>query len=403
MVEYRILGAVEVSRPDGAVVPTGPTQRLMLALLLLASGGVVSPDRLCEELWGERLPSDPGAALRSQLSRLRRLLGPGAADLVAAGGGYRLRVERSQVDSSQFDDLIADARRVAGEEALALFDRALGLWRGPALGEFAERPFAQSEAVRLEELRLVVREERAELLSSLGRVGDAVAALEALVAEHPEREHVRGALMEALYRHGRHTEALATFQSWRRRLAEDLGLDPSPALARLEREILRHTLAAEVDSERPLRPGGPVTFLFTDIEASTRRWQEQPDRMAVDLAAHDDLLRRTIEAHGGRIFKHTGDGCCAVFPMASAGLVAAVAAQLGLAGRDWGPGDPLRARMALHSGPAEARGGDYFGPALNRGARLLGVAHGGQIVVSRATEELAVDDLPPDVGLAGPG
>jgi hypothetical protein len=120
--------------------------------------------------------------------------------------------------------------------------------------------------------------------------------------------------------------------------------------------------------------------------------------MAADLARHDQLLRQAIEEYGGTVFKHTGDGCCAVFPPASAGLAAAVAAQLGLAGETWGPGEPLRVRMALHTGAAQARGGDWFGPTLNRAARLLASAHGGQIVVSLTTEELALDDLPAGIG-----
>jgi predicted ATPase/class 3 adenylate cyclase len=372
---------------------------LALTVLLLEAGRVVATDRLIEELWGDELPVDPAAALRNQLSRLRRVLGPAAADLVTEAGGYRLRLERPQLDAARFEELLVSARQANGHEALALLDQALGLWRGPALGEFADRPFAQPEAVRLEELRLAAQEQRAERLLGLGRAGDAVVSLGALLAEHPHREGARALLMEGLYRQGRHTEALAAYQSWRCYLAEELGLDPSPALQRLERDILRHSLSTDEESDAaaarpPAASSGPLTFLFTDIEGSTRRWKQQTETMATDLAHHDALLRQVIEANGGHVFKHTGDGCCAVFPSASAGLSAAVAGQLALSAEQWGPGGPLRARMVLHTGPAESRGGDYFGPTLNRAARLLALAHGGQTVLSLTTRELVVDDLP---------
>ncbi len=245
MVQYGILGPLEVRLPDGTTVALTAAQRLVLSVLLFASQGVVSADRLIDELWRDHPPADPARALRSQVSRLRRLLGPAAPDLVASAGGYRLRVERSQLDATRFEEVTAAARRSGGEDAVELFDRALAVWRGPALAEFAGRSFAQPDVVRLEELRLVVREERADILLSLGRVDGAVMALEALVAERPERERARASLMEALYRQGRHTDAIATYQAWRRYLADELGLDPSPALQRLERDILRHSMQAD--------------------------------------------------------------------------------------------------------------------------------------------------------------
>lgn len=405
MVEYGILGPLEVRLPDGVVTPTSSAQRLALTVLLVDAGRVVSADRLIEALWGDAPPADPAAALRNQISRLRRALGPAAADLVTSAGGYRLRLERRQLDAARFEDLLASSRQTDGDDALAILDQALALWRGPALAEFADRPFAQPEVVRLEELRLAAQEQRAERLLSLDRAGDAVVSLGALLAEHPHRERARALFMEALYRQGRHTEALAAYQSWRHHLAEELGLDPSPTLQRLERDILRHALAPPDDaahapaSRQPSAPSGPRTFLFTDIEGSTRRWKEHTETMAADLARHDELLRQAIEAHGGHVFKHTGDGCGAVFPAASAGLSATVAGQLAMSAEPWGPGGPLRVRMALHTGPAETRGGDYFGPTLNRAARLLALAHGSQTVLSLTTRELALDDLPAGVGL----
>ncbi|MGH3164049.1 MAG: ATP-binding protein, partial [Streptosporangiaceae bacterium] len=145
------------------------------------------------------------------------------------------------LDFCRFEDALAEAARANGESALRLLDEAVALCRGPALGEFAERPFALATAARLEELRMAAAERQAGLQLSLGRVEEAVAALRALLAEHPEREQARGLLMQALYRAGRHTEALAAIRSWRRHLATELGLDPSPALQAIELDILRHT------------------------------------------------------------------------------------------------------------------------------------------------------------------
>ena len=131
-----------------------------------------------------------------------------------------------------------------------------------------------------------------------------------------------------------------------------------------------------------------MTFLFTDIEGSTRAWEEQSEVMHAALAVHDGLVRRAIEAHDGYLVKSTGDGAFAVFGSADAGVGAAVAAQVALAEADWPHDVALRVRMGLHVGPATEQNGDYFGLEVNRAARLTSVAHGGQIVCSGAVGEL---------------
>jgi predicted ATPase/class 3 adenylate cyclase len=145
-----------------------------------------------------------------------------------------------------------------------------------------------------------------------------------------------------------------------------------------------------------LLPTGTVTFLFTDLEGSTRLWEEHPDAMQGAMARHDEILREVIAGHDGHIVKTTGDGVHAAFASAADGVRAAVAAQLALGGESWRDVDSLRVRMGLHTGPAELRDGDYYGTALNRAARLMSVANGGQIVLSLATEELVRDDLQED-------
>src|SRR5277367_4419592 len=128
-------------------------------------------------------------------------------------------------------------------------------------------------------------------------------------------------------------------------------------------------------------PTGTVTFLFTDIEGSTRHWDQQPEAMKAALARHDAILRSSIEAHGGHVFKTIGDAFCAAFHVAPEALTAALEAQRNLAVESWGETGELRVRMALHAGSVQQRENDYFGPPLNRVARLLGAGHGGQMLL----------------------
>jgi len=141
-------------------------------------------------------------------------------------------------------------------------------------------------------------------------------------------------------------------------------------------------------------PTGTLTFLFTDIEGSTRMWQAAPDAMQAALARHDAILRHDIEAHGGHVFKTAGDAFYAAFATPWLALEAALAAQQALRTEPWPPQAPIRVRIALHSGSAELRDGDYFGPPLNHVARLLSAGHGGQTLVSSVTCELCHDRLP---------
>lgn len=142
-----------------------------------------------------------------------------------------------------------------------------------------------------------------------------------------------------------------------------------------------------------------VTLLFTDIEGSTRRWEHLPAAMSIALARHDALLRSAIESHQGTIFKTIGDAFCAAFDNANNALLAALAAQRALAAEHWGETGPVRARMALHTGTPEHRDRDYFGPPVNRVARILSAGFGGQILVSHATAHLVGEHLPADVTL----
>jgi predicted ATPase/class 3 adenylate cyclase len=150
------------------------------------------------------------------------------------------------------------------------------------------------------------------------------------------------------------------------------------------------------------RPSGTVTFLFTDIEGSTRLWEAHPQAMQAALARHDALLRHTIEDNSGYVFKTVGDAFCAAFPTALFALQAALQAQRLLIEQDWGE-TPIKVRMALHSGAADERDGDYFGPPLNLIARLLSAGYGGQVLMTQAVKELLRGMLPEGVGLSDLG
>src|SRR5512133_2113090 len=143
------------------------------------------------------------------------------------------------------------------------------------------------------------------------------------------------------------------------------------------------------------RPSGTVTFLFTDIEGSTARWEQYPDAMKIALARHDAILSAAIAANGGYVFTTVGDAFGAAFSITSQAVAAALDGQRALAAEDWGVVAPMRVRMAIHTGAAQEQDGNYLGPTVDRGLRLMSTGHGGQILLSLAAEELVRDQLPP--------
>jgi DNA-binding SARP family transcriptional activator/pimeloyl-ACP methyl ester carboxylesterase len=249
-VRYLVLGPLDVH--DGAgqrIRIDSPARRRLLAALAINASRPLSPDWLADVLWPDRLPADPVGALQTQVYRLRGELGridpDGDEAIVTTPAGYALRASPDDVDSLRFERLVAEAKTLAEAEpeaALARLGDALALWRGSPLAEFVDHEFALVEATRLEELHRSAREDRADVLVRLGRAGEAVPDLDELFTEAPAREGVCALLMTALYRSGRHAEALARYQTHRRFLGEELGLDPSPTLRALEEAILRHQL-----------------------------------------------------------------------------------------------------------------------------------------------------------------
>jgi DNA-binding SARP family transcriptional activator len=236
---FGVLGPLAVWTADGEPVRVIEVKvRALLADLLIHAGRPVSADRLVEDLWGDRPPANAPAALRVKVSQLRRVLGD--RELVAyQAPGYVLRADPSLVDAGLFETLIGRAQHTGDPLVRAsLLRQALELWRGGAYAEFADEPFAQAAVARLDEQRLVAVEELAEARLGLGEHALVAAELADLVARHPLRERLRAVQVRALYLAGRQSEALAAYGEVRRRLADELGLDPGPELAALHQAIL---------------------------------------------------------------------------------------------------------------------------------------------------------------------
>ncbi len=256
--EFRILGPLEVWDRGGEVVLGGPKPRGLLAVLLLHPNEVVPTDRLIDELWGEDSPERATAALRVNVSRLRKALPRNV--LTTRSPGYLIEVKTDQLDLHRFERLVDEgrtllARGLAADASERLRD-AMSLWRGPPLADFAYEDFAQAAIARLDEIRLAAIELRIDAEIALGRHDELVGELQVLVAEHPLRERLWGSLMTSLYRSGRQAEALDAYQDARRVLADELGIDPGPALRERERAILRQDPSLDVEAPHRRHPGG---------------------------------------------------------------------------------------------------------------------------------------------------
>ncbi len=288
MLEVRVLGPIEVTGEGPPVPLGGARQRAVLGLLVLAAPAPVPTDVLVDRLWSGEPPATAVVTLQGYLSRLRKALAGLPMTIETRSPGYALVLDPDLIDARRFERLLGEGRAALQEgragAAASLLREALGLWRGPALADLADEPFAVAEATRLEELRLAALESRFEAELALGRYGDVVAELEALVSAHPLREGLRAQLMRALHGSGRTADALRTYSAGREVLAEELGIEPGTALQRLEHAILLQDPSVEPEPPPPLPavaalPPLPVpltTFVgreqeVADIDAALRR------------------------------------------------------------------------------------------------------------------------------------
>ncbi|MET7957466.1 AfsR/SARP family transcriptional regulator [[Kitasatospora] papulosa] len=386
-----VLGAVQAWHDDGRPISLGgPRHREVLGRLVAAQGRMVTTDALVDDLWDDP-PSSAVGALRTFVAALRRAVEPDRPPrtpprvLVTQGTGYLLRLPREAVDAHRFQDALTAARR--SPDTAAGLGETLALWRGPAYADLPGSSWVEHERLRLEELRLQAVELRADALLASGGGAGLAAELAGHVAEHPWREPAWGLLARALHRDGRRAEALATLRRARTMLVEQLGLDPSPRMQRLETDILTGSPDLDPPGEQgptgstttrtPLGPRTTVDVARTlalaggDALVGSRR-----DRLTAIVAAERTgdvtLTARVIGAYDVPAIWSRADD-----PDQARAVVAAAERTLRRIGPD-GPAD-LRARL-LATVATESRSADTTGAALE-------TAH----TAARAAEALARD------------
>jgi predicted ATPase/DNA-binding SARP family transcriptional activator len=333
VVEFRLLGSLDVRAGVGEVdLPEGRA-RALLGLLVLNANTPVGADRIVEELWAGGSPDGAQQTVQVYVSRLRRAFG---ADLITREpAGYRLNVDPASLDVTRFEELATAGREELkqGDPAAALehLRAALALWRGPALADFAYDRFAQAEIARLEELRIAAVEDRIEAELALGLHAEVIAELEALITRYPLRERLRGQLMLALYRSGRQAEALEAYREARSYLIEELGLEPGPSLQRLQQQILGQDalLAPPRATKAALLPAPPTPLLGRERElAEVAQLIRETRLLTLTGVGGIGKSRLALEcAHRiADAFQH-GAAFVDLTPVASAELVASAIAQ----------------------------------------------------------------------------
>jgi len=309
--EFRILGPLEVLGHGERLPLDSPKERALLLLLLLDPGGALSADRILTELWPGGRPGSGVKTVRYHVSKLREVLHDEANEQILVTGprGYVLQLDPEQIDAVRFERLVDEARGLLPQQpdrASRLFRDALGLWRGDALADVADYPFASVEAARLENLRLDALEDRIEADLACGRHSEVVTELEKLTALHPMRERLFGQLMLAQYRLGRQADALRTCQRLRKTLAEELGVDPGRDIQQLEERILVHDPSLVVGPPPAGEMSGgraPVLTSVVVLPFESRNPGEDERFFADGLT--EDLIYSLARVEGLRVISRT--------------------------------------------------------------------------------------------------
>jgi DNA-binding SARP family transcriptional activator len=452
--EFLMLGPLELVRGGETVPLPRAKQRRLLAMLLIEANRTVPVDRLVDGLWEQDAPQTAVKTLQTYVSQLRTVLEPDRPQgelggiLVTGPSGYQLRADPGDIDARRFEELLARGRDRLAEapaEARRLLGEALGLWRGAALPEFAAEPFAQGEIARLAELRTVAVEERIQADLALGLHAAVVGELRELAREQPLQERLWAQLMLALYRSGRQADALHAYQEARRALAEQLGIDPGPALRRLEEQILRQDATLEWPSgagraETAAGRTAPAPVVAAPGHAgglkNERRWATvlvagiaEPRRERSEAVLGQvgrsflEQVARVVRRHGGQVVASTGSSVTALFgaPVAHEDD-AERAVRAGLAIRELAaslrlPSAAIPVCVAIDtgelqtaSGPVEPDGegaGTISGAAAEGAGELARRARPGDVVVGGSTRQAAgrairYEQIEPSGSPAGP-
>lgn len=411
-----ILGPLEVAI-DGRALDLGSLrQRALLALLVTRSSEPVTADELVDALWGERPPASAAHAIHVYVSGIRKALREARGVVLrSASSSYSVEVDRERIDAARFEELIVDGQRALEQQPAAArdrFERALALWRGRPLADLERFDFAVSEAARLQELRATADEGMLESRLRAGEDAELVWALTAQVEAEPLRERPRRLLMLALYRAGRHADALSAYHDAVVAL-DELGLQPGPDLRDLEQAILRHDPKLCVQPMTPPPVPEPiqptltvkrrkvVTALFCDVTGSTKLGEElDPETLHGVMQRYWRELRAVIERHGGTVDKFIGDAVMAVFGIPQVheddalravraaaeirGRIPTVASEIGVR---------LTFRTAVNTGLVVVGESENLaiGDAINVAARLEQAAAPGEILLGEETVHLVRD------------
>jgi DNA-binding SARP family transcriptional activator/tetratricopeptide (TPR) repeat protein len=335
VLEFRILGPLEVYADDREITVGGAKQRALLTLLLVHPNEPLSTERLTDELWGEHPPANPAKTVHVHVSRLRRTLDCSGASapetaVVTREHGYEFRVDPDSIDAHRFEGFLAEGRRELKasrpERAARALEAALGLWRGAPLADIGDAQFARLEAARLDDMRVAALEELIEAKLAVGAHAEVLGELEGLIAEQPYRERPRAQLMLALYRCDRQADALQAYQEARRSLVDELGIEPGERLRELERAILAQDPALAIPAGRGIAPGG--------VAAAASTFVGREPELGELLAGLDHVM-----AGEGRLFMVGGEPGIGKSRLANElGTYAKAAGAKVLPGRSWEAG-----------------------------------------------------------------
>jgi DNA-binding SARP family transcriptional activator len=414
--EFLILGPLQVVDEDRPLALSRLKERVVLAVLLLHANEFVSRERLIDELWGESPPPSATKAVNVHLSQLRKALRrQGAEPIETAAGGYRLVVDLERLDVARMRRLVARGRESASvgrlEDATRLFGEALALWRGPALGDIQLESFGRYEIEQLNELRLTAVMDRIDCELSLGRHQDVLGELELLVREHPLHERLRAQHILALYRADRQADALDVYKQTRRLLVDELGIEPGPALQRLQKGILLHDPALEAAAGIAVSDGSAtrprageetrktVTALVCDLAGALADEIDIEARRRL-VAQYAEVVAQVLEVHGATLWPLLGEAVLAVFghPIvhendALRSVRAAAAVLVRIDELDHANKRRSAIGIGIHTGEVVAEGGPESsslpsGTVVGVAARLAQAAEPGEVLLAEPTARL---------------